>query len=176
MYYILANTSVHAKVRAELNAANVSNPARYDEVKDLPYLAAVIREGRRMHPVIGGILERIVPASGLTLPDGRTIAPGTKVGINAWVSSRNRAIYGDEPDVFRPERWLREQGEAEADYDERLKAMKEADFTFGSGRRVCVGRHLAVMELYKFTATLFSRYDVSGTTITVFVPVAGSFC
>lgn len=114
-----------------------------------------------MHPVIGGILERIVPSEGLTLPDGRFIAPGTKVGISAWVSSRDKTIYGEDSDTFRPERWLRSEDETEEAFARRLKSMKEFDFTFGAGRRVCTGQHLAGIELHKITATLFGHYDVS---------------
>lgn len=114
-----------------------------------------------MHPVITGILERIVPGPGLALPDGRVVPAGTKVGINPWVSSRDRATYGDDADDFRPERWLREAGETEAEYAMRLRRMKDADFTFGGGRRACVGRNMAAVELHKVTATLFSRYNVS---------------
>jgi cytochrome P450 len=115
----------------------------------------------RMHPVIGGILERIVPSTGLTLSNGQYIPPGTQVGINPWVSTRNKEIYGDDADSFRPERWLRGESETEEAYDSRLKQMKDADFTFGSGNRICVGRNMATVEIHKTTSTLFSRYDVS---------------
>lgn len=114
-----------------------------------------------MHPVLGGIPERIVPQGGLILPDGRILPPGTKVGINPWVISRDKGVYGDDADVFRPERWLRAKGESEDEYEERLKGMKAADFTFGAGRRVCVGQHMATVEIHKLTSTLFSRFDVS---------------
>lgn len=115
----------------------------------------------RMHPVVSGILERIVPAGGLTLSDGRVIAPGTKVGINPWVLNRNKDVYGEDADVFRPERRLRGEGENEEMYEARLKTMKAIDFTFGAGRRVCVGSNMATVEIHKLTSTLFSRFDVS---------------
>ncbi|KAM0543294.1 hypothetical protein ACHAPJ_012378 [Fusarium lateritium] len=159
-YNILKHPDVLAKLREELDAANLSFPPAHAETKDLPYLNAVIKEGQRMHPVIGGILERIVPAGGLTLPDGRFIAPGTKVGINPWVSSRNTQIYGSDAEVYRPERWLKAKDETEDAYNARLKMMKDADFTFGNGNRICVGRNLATVELHKMTSTLFSRFDI----------------
>ena len=115
----------------------------------------------RMHPVISGILERVVPSTGLHLPDGRVIPPGTKVGINAWVSSRSKAYFGEDADVYRPERWLQYETETGAEYDARLRKMKEADFSFGYGKRACVGRHMATVEMHKITSTLFSRYEVS---------------
>ncbi|KLU90386.1 hypothetical protein, variant [Magnaporthiopsis poae ATCC 64411] len=162
MYYILQSPAVEARLVAELDGASfTSSPPPYAETRDLPYLDAVIREGMRMHPVLGGVLERVVPAEGLKLPDGRFLPAGTQVGMNAWVTSRDKQTYGDDADAFRPERWLRGENETEADYQARLGRMRDADFTFGGGSRICVGRHLAMMEIHKLTATLFARYDIS---------------
>ena len=77
------------------------------------------------------------------------------------VSSRNKTIFGKDADIYRPERWLRCEDESEVDYEARLKKMKDADFTFGSGNRICVGRNMATVELHKVTSTLISRYEVS---------------
>lgn len=160
-YNILSHPDVYKKLRAELDAANLSFPPQYEETKDLPYLNACIIEGMRMHPVLGGIPERYVPAGGLTLPDGRVIPAGTKVGIDPWVSSRNTAIYGEDSYEFRPERWFQEKGESGSAFEARLKKMKDCDFTFGSGSRQCVGKNMARVEIHKITTTLFNRYDVS---------------
>lgn len=35
----------------------------------------------------------------------------TIVGVNPWVEHRNRAVFGDDADLFRPERWLEEDSE-----------------------------------------------------------------
>lgn len=31
------------------------------------------------------------------------------VGVNPWVAHTNRSVYGEDADVFRPERWLEEE-------------------------------------------------------------------
>ncbi|POS81052.1 benzoate 4-monooxygenase cytochrome P450 [Diaporthe helianthi] len=160
IYHLLRNPPAQAKLRAELDAAGVSFPASFAETRDLGYLDAVVKEGLRMHAPIGNILERVVPASGLELRDGRVIAPGTIVGMNQWVVSRNKEVYGDDADSFRPERWLRADGETAVAYEARLKMMKEGDLSFGGGNRICTGRHMAFMEMFKVTATLFSRYNI----------------
>lgn len=166
IYHVLRNPAAQAKLQAELDAAGLSFPASFAETRDLGYLDAVIKEGLRMHPPIGNILERVVPAAGLPLRDGRVIAPGTIVGMNQWVLSRDKDVYGDDADVFRPERWLRGDGEAAAAYEARLTKMKEGDLSFGGGNRICTGRPMASMEMFKVTATLFSQYDVSDATPT----------
>lgn len=114
-----------------------------------------------MHPVVGHIFERIVPASGLTLPNGDILPPGTIVGVNPWVIHYQERIFGAKPYEFRPERWLQGQSEDKASYELRLRGMKDADMAFGGGNRICIGRPLALVEVYKVVATVFGRYDVS---------------
>lgn len=65
----------------------------------------MINETLRMHANTGLILERIVPEGGTTI-DGHTIPVGTVIGVNAWVIHRNKKVFGEDVDVFRPERWL----------------------------------------------------------------------
>lgn len=58
------------------------------------------------------------------------------------------SIWGD-PHVFRPERWLESDS----------KELEKSYIPFSVGPRSCVGRNLAMMELQKFIATLFYRYE-----------------
>ncbi|KAF2186547.1 cytochrome P450 [Zopfia rhizophila CBS 207.26] len=159
-YWILKNPAVKDKLVAELTSANLPFPAAYATAEQLPYLDACIKEGLRIHPVVGHILERVVPSSGLRLSDGTVLPPGTIVGINPWVLTRNKDIYGERPDGFVPERWLKKDGENAGAYEARLRKMKDADMAFGSGNRTCLGCPLALVELYKVTATLFGKYQM----------------
>jgi cytochrome P450 len=55
------------------------------------------------------------------------LAGGTVVGINPWVAARDKEVYGEDSEIFKPERWL--------DADEKgLKAM-ERNFLAVSLRR-----------------------------------------
>lgn len=38
--------------------------------------------------------------------------------------------------------------------------MERATFTFGFGSRMCIGRHIALMEVYKGIASLFASYKM----------------
>jgi cytochrome P450 len=123
-------------------------------------LEAVIRESMRMHPSVAMPLERYVPETGATLPDGSFVPPSTIVGMTPYVVSRNRDIWGADADEFRPERWLQAEGESGAAYQERLQSLNANDLTFGGGSRICLGRHLALVELYKIVATFARRYEM----------------
>lgn len=52
-------------------------------------------------------------------------------------------IFGADPDVFRPERWL------EAPPERRDLMGRMVDLLFGHGRYMCAGKSLAIMELNK---------------------------
>jgi cytochrome P450 len=106
----------------------------WKESQTLPYLDAVIQESFRLHPAPGLILERIVPPQGMEIL-GEHIPGGTIVGCNAWVVHRRPEIFGEDVDVFRPERWLEAP-------PAQLKEMKATMFQFGAGARTCIGKNI----------------------------------
>ncbi|KAH7092538.1 cytochrome P450 [Paraphoma chrysanthemicola] len=161
-YHILRTPRAHTLLVSELRSAlsTLAYPPPYTALEKLPYLDACIKEGLRMHPVVGHIFERVVPQSGLTLPNGTTLPPGTIVGVNPWVVHYKESVFGANVHEFRPERWFRGEGETEDAFVERGRRMKEADLSFGGGNRICIGRPLALVEVYKVVASVFGRYDI----------------
>ncbi|KAK8878771.1 cytochrome P450 monooxygenase [Apiospora arundinis] len=172
-YYALREPRAYRKLEEEILAADLSgtngdSPAvvpPYSACRKLPYLEAVVREATRLHPGVCMLLERYVPAPGLTLPDGRFVPAGTAVGVNPYVAGRNAGVWGADPNTFRPERWLRGHAPASADetedaYRQRLRRFNAVDLTFGGGSHVCIGRNLAQLEMYKVVATIVGRYHV----------------
>jgi cytochrome P450 len=84
----------------------------------------------------------VVPPEGDTI-DGKRVPGGTLVAPNFWTTGRNRAVFGADADVFRPERWL------EAAAGERAEMRRVAELVFGYGRWGCAGKMIAFMELNK---------------------------
>jgi cytochrome P450 len=41
-----------------------------------------------------------------------------------------------------------------------MRQFNNADLTFGGGARVCIGRHIAYLEVYKVVATLISSFEI----------------
>jgi cytochrome P450 len=135
-------------------------PISYRTAKDLPYLDACIRESIRIHPGVGLILERVVPKGGVQFPNGPYVPEGTIVGMNPWVVHLDKKAYGSDAAEFRPERWLPQDGENAADFEARRRTMRETDLTFSQGDRVCMGKWVAIVEIYKLIATLFLLFEV----------------
>lgn len=155
IYNLLKHPDKRAKAVREIDDADraglLSPVVQFRESKaHLPYLGAVIKEAMRVHPSVGLILERHVPAGGAVIC-GKWIPANTVVGINAWVVHRNADIF-ENPDSFVPERWIENSAE-------KLKVMEQSIFTFGAGARTCIGRNISLMEMAKIVPQLLRRYE-----------------
>jgi cytochrome P450 len=149
----MKNLKALAKLQDEFEAADLSRPIpAYSQVSKLPYLHAVIREGMRLFPALTHPMERLVPAGGANIA-GIFIPQGTSVGCLQLAMHLNKKVFGEDAKVFRPERWL----EASA---EQLRVMEMAHIGFGRGRRVCIGQHIAVMEMKKVIPTMLMNFEV----------------
>jgi cytochrome P450 len=140
-------------------------PVSYRVAHELPYLDAIIREGMRIHSVTSFGLEREVPpevgADGWAMPNGVVLPIGSQVSFTAWTLHFDENVFGPDTHSFRPERWLRRDDEGEDEYTERLARMNRNDFTFSYGPRVCIGKNIALMEIYMTIPTLLGIFDVS---------------
>jgi cytochrome P450 len=127
---------------AEIEEFSPSSPIQDAEAREMPYLQAVIKEGLRIFPPVAGLGSREVPPGGDTF-NGLFIPEGTKIGYCAWGMSRYKKIWGDDSNLFRPERWLDAPPEKLRDMEMTIEML------FGYGRWQCLGRNVAFMELNK---------------------------
>lgn len=163
-YHLIRSPTAMQKLQREIDTATssgqLSSPPKDREVRDhCPYLNAVIKEALRIHPAVGTILERHVPAQGLDV-DGVHLPAGTIVGVNPWVVHNDPDIYPD-PEIFRPERWLTpSHPDSKCGGEDHLRRMEKAFFGFGHGKRICLGRNLSQIEMRKIVALLVSNFKV----------------
>ncbi|KAI0855331.1 cytochrome P450 [Xylaria cubensis] len=174
-YYALKNPEIYNRLESEILAAELKQPASYSLSRAIPYLEATVREAMRIHPAVCMLLERYVPEPGLNLPDSSFIPAGTAIGVNPYVIGRNKKVWGPDADMFRPDRWLQGEEESDKDYHERMKLFNAADLTFGGGARVCIGRHIAYLEVYKVVATLITNFKIKLVDIDREWEVVGSW-
>jgi len=160
-YHLLKNPTTYRKLVSELDDAHKHNKLTkpcptWSETQSLPYLRAVVKEALRMNPALSLPLERIVPPSGLELNNTKQtfLPPGTVVGINPYVLHRDRRIFGADASAWNPDRWL-EPREVET------KAMEHSLLSFGAGKRSCLGKHIAMLELHKLVPAILLRFNVS---------------
>ncbi|KAL3431394.1 cytochrome P450 [Aspergillus tetrazonus] len=176
-YHILRTPRVYTKLQAEIDAAassgQLSTPhIAYTEAVKLPYLVACVKEGMRMHPITGVSFPRHAPPQGCSI-GGYYIPGNARIGVNPAVIHFDRNIYGDDADVFRPERWI------EANADEE-RAMDGCIMQFGMGPRTCLGKNISMCEIYKaiphlmmeFSFELSTREEMQTTSYWLHKPVA----
>jgi cytochrome P450 len=126
----------HAEIDAAIAAGSLSSPIKYSETTTkLPYVCAAIKEAMRMHPSVGLSMQRHAPAEGIELA-GKFIPSGYRIGINPAVVHYDKIVFGDDADVFRPERWLVAE--------EQWKAMDRSLLIFGAGTRTCIGKNVGL--------------------------------
>ncbi|KAF2847879.1 benzoate para-hydroxylase [Plenodomus tracheiphilus IPT5] len=150
LYHCLTHPEVVAKLQRELDEAIPDGNAvpTFAQVKDLPYVDAVIKETMRIHSTSSLGLPRLVPPGpGITL-EGHHFPQGTVLSVPAYTIHHSTAIWGPDADEFRPERW-----------ETVTEKQKAAFIPFSYGPRACVGRNVAEMELALIVGTVFRRYE-----------------
>jgi cytochrome P450 len=119
-----------------------------DEIEsgdDDAYLTATVQEILRRKPPLPQIIPRLVRKP-FELGD-YVIPPGARVVGSAHLVHHNPDVYPD-PHDFRPERFL---------------GTKPGTYTwipFGGGRRRCLGKGIAELEMKAALTAIFSRFDV----------------
>ncbi|KAG1890767.1 cytochrome P450 [Suillus subluteus] len=124
-----------AKVQAELDAViGLERAPTFADKPSLPRLDAFISEALRWRPS-EGIPHRTIED---VIWENYCIPAGTTVIGNHWAISRDPEVY-PEPDAFKPQRWIDDQGRLRDDL---------TFFVFGFGRRVCPGQHVASRSIF----------------------------
>ncbi|KAI8963186.1 cytochrome P450 [Daldinia sp. FL1419] len=121
------------------------------------YLRACIDEALRMSPPITGTLWRELPTEehyrSPWIVDGHVIPCGTQVGVCTYALHHNEAYFTD-PFIYRPERWLDENADAET-----LNRMHGAFAPFSVGANACAGKSLAYLEASMVIAKTLFTFD-----------------
>ncbi|KAK6441577.1 hypothetical protein LTR95_002197 [Oleoguttula sp. CCFEE 5521] len=152
-----------AEAHAAIAAGQISRPVIQDsEARQLPYLQACIKEGLRIYPPVTGLMAKQVPPAGAIIEvDGveKSAAGGTQIGWNSWGMMHDPEIFGEDCEIFRPERWLSKDGSEQE--KARVTRMNETvTLNFGYGRFGCLGRGVATMELNKAVIETLLRFNL----------------
>ncbi|KUI55449.1 hypothetical protein VP1G_02774 [Cytospora mali] len=147
LVYLVWQVCRHPEVRKRLLAELQQLPEDYtdSDLVHLPYLNQVINETLRTNGPVPSGLPRSVPPGGSNL-GGYYIPGGTTVCTQSYSLHRNPDVFPD-PLKFDPDRWV-----------SPTRDMKDSFMPFGGGSRICIGLHLARLELRLGTARFFRLY------------------
>ena len=157
IYMMARNPDKQAILRQEvLSVLGEQNHASPDTIAQMPYLRAWVRETLRLYPPLM-ILTRITSKD--LILSGYQIPAGTELHLLAYQMSRDESVF-DEPNVFRPERWLR--GKKVSLQNRKFLEAKEvfSSLPFGFGTRMCIGRRIAELELHLLLARIVQQFEI----------------
>ncbi|KAL7191872.1 hypothetical protein ACSBR2_023867 [Camellia fascicularis] len=151
--WMLAELLKHPKVLKELQneVRRIGNGKKYiteNDLEKIHYLKAVIKETMRLHPPVPLLVPRRSTRDVKLM--GYDIAAGTQVITSAWAIGRDPLSW-DEPEEFRPERFLNTSID-----------FKGHDFELiplGAGRRGCPGIQFAMAVDELALANLVYKFD-----------------
>jgi len=121
----------------------------YHRTNQLEYLDIVIMETLRLHAPVP--LDDREAVADDVLPDGVKIPKGAVVYFNPTVHNRSSEVWGPDVLLFKPERWLDEDGK-------RKNVTAFTYPTFSGGLRMCLGKNLAILEVKLLLSLLLPRF------------------
>ncbi|CAN9512277.1 unnamed protein product [Ophioblennius macclurei] len=137
-------TALREEVLAVLGTRKIPDAA---DVARMPLLKATVKEVLRLYPVIPAnarvITDRDVEVGGYLIPKN------TLITLCHFATSRDPAVFKN-PNDFQPSRWLTKE-ESHHPY---------ASVPFGVGKRSCIGRRIAELELYLALSRILMEFDV----------------
>ncbi|KAJ0967572.1 hypothetical protein J5N97_024489 [Dioscorea zingiberensis] len=147
---IVRNPAVMAKLKEELVRV-IGDERRVIKLTDLPelkYLAMVVKESMRLHPV--GPLLAHRSTEECAIGGGLYIPKDCNVLVNVWAIVRDSQVW-ENAEEFMPERF--ENSEMD---------VRGSDFRvlpFGSGRRACPGMNFSLTMIPLVLANLLHSFD-----------------
>ncbi|KAH7415801.1 hypothetical protein KP509_14G061600 [Ceratopteris richardii] len=151
MSELLANPETLQKAQEELDRViGRERVVQESDIPNLPYLKGVIYEAMRLHPAAPLL------APHYAMEDceisGFHVAAGTVLYVDAWAIGKDEKVWS-EPFRFRPERFQ----------DSNIDVLGQhfGLIPFGSGRRICPGWRLGLLNVEIVLASLLHGFDWS---------------
>ena len=146
---MLSHPEVQVRAHTELDdVVGFARPPTFADLPSLPYIRAMVKEALRWSPSMPFGVPHASSADdwyeGMFIPKGTIILPNMRV-INF-----DPAVFGGDSAQFNPARYLDEKGQAKV----LMEGREEGHVSFGYGRRICPGRHVAEATLAIDFATL----------------------
>ncbi|RDK43604.1 benzoate 4-monooxygenase cytochrome P450 [Aspergillus phoenicis ATCC 13157] len=115
----------------------------------LPFLRNCIRENFRITPVFTMPLARRVMSPTGVMIDGQHIPQGTSIAVCNHAFHHNPDVWGNDHNIFNPYRWENTE----------IAAKARILMHFGLGGRQCIGKTIAMTNIYKIMSTLLREFN-----------------
>jgi cytochrome P450 len=139
--------SEHPAVRERLydDLDDLAAPPSAASVRECPRLERVLNEAMRLYPPVYTLFRSPTEPDAF---DGYRIPEDASVMLSQWAVHRS-SRHWEAPETFDPDRFRPER---------RQDRPAFAFFPFGGGPRICIGKHLALLEAKLIVAAVADRY------------------
>jgi cytochrome P450 len=149
MTFLMKNPKAMRKAQEEVrNLFGNKGFVDDDDVQQLPYLKAVVKETMRLQPTAPLLLPRETTKE--CYLGGYEIPAKTLVYVSAWAVGRDPKAW-ENPYEFNPDRFLGSSID--------LKGNDFELIPFGAGRRICPGIFIALATVELSLANLLHKFD-----------------
>ena len=155
MAELMRNPQQMAKLQGEVRKHTPEGQETVEEedIANMPYLRAVVKETLRLHPPVPLLLPRLSMAD--CIVHGYYVPSGTRVIVNAWALGRDPESWQEKPEEFMPERFMDGGSAASVDF----KGNHFQFLPFGAGRRICPGLNFGMATVEIMLANLVYCFD-----------------
>ncbi|MGH6816673.1 MAG: cytochrome P450 [Hyphomicrobiaceae bacterium] len=145
LYLTSKHTDAAERIRREGEAVYGGREPTAADYSALAYTRAVIQETMRLYPPIWGLIRVAAKPDRI---EGKEIRAGDRIVLFAYGAHHNAAFW-EEPEDFRPERWLGEAAKNRKPY---------TYLPFGGGKRSCIGGAMSQVENTLALSILLRRF------------------
>uniref|UniRef100_A0A8C3RYD6 Unspecific monooxygenase n=1 Tax=Chelydra serpentina TaxID=8475 RepID=A0A8C3RYD6_CHESE len=145
--YLVNNSDIQTKIQEEIDGKIGLRSPRFNDRKDLHYTEAFISEILRHTSFI----PFTIPHRSMkeTIINGYLIPQDICIFVNMYQVNHDETLW-ENADLFRPERFLNENGELD-------KSLAEKVLIFGMGIRKCLGEDIARNEIFIILTTILQQ-------------------
>ncbi|NP_001298720.1 25-hydroxyvitamin D-1 alpha hydroxylase, mitochondrial [Danio rerio] len=147
LYELSRHPDVQTALRDEvLSVMKDRSVPQASDVAAMPLLKAVVKEILRLYPVIPAnarVINKDIEVGGYVIPKN------TLITLCHYATSRDPQQFRD-PDSFRPQRWG----------DRSDRSHPYATVPFGVGKRSCIGRRIAELEVYLALSRILMHFTM----------------
>jgi cytochrome P450 len=145
LYLVSKHGEAAERIRREGESTYGDREPTAADYSALAYTRAVIQETMRLYPPIWMLMRVAAKPDKI---EGKEIRSGDTVALFAYGAHHN-AKFWDDPEEFRPQRWLGEAAKARKPY---------TYLPFGGGKRACIGGAMSQVENTLALSILLRRF------------------
>ncbi|EDL96333.1 cytochrome P450, subfamily 24 [Rattus norvegicus] len=150
LYNLSRNPQAQRRLLQEVQSVLPDNQTpRAEDLRNMPYLKACLKESMRLTPSVPFTTRTLDKP---TVLGEYALPKGTVLTLNTQVLGSSEDNFEDSH-KFRPERWLQKE----------KKINPFAHLPFGIGKRMCIGRRLAELQLHLALCWIIQKYDIVAT-------------